>query len=92
MRVQALGHRHEAKREIQSVQTTYGPMRVKLKLLDGTAIGAMPEYEDCKVMAAQNNLPVRLVWEAGFVAAQRLLNKPTPHDGHTEACPRVGLP
>jgi len=75
VRVQSLGHRHEAKREIQQVQTPYGPLHVKLKLLDGVAIGAMPEYEDCKTLAAQNNVSVRVVWEAAFVAAQQLLSK-----------------
>jgi len=77
VRVQSFGHRHEAKREIQSVQTAYGPLHVKLKYIDGKAIGAMPEYEDCKAMAAQNNVAVRVVWEACFVAAQELLGKLT---------------
>jgi uncharacterized protein (DUF111 family) len=76
IRVEALRHRHEARREIQAVQTAYGSLHVKVKYLDGAAIGAMPEYEDCKTLANQSNVPVRMVWEAGLAAAQQRLDTP----------------
>ena len=75
VRVEVLRHRHEARREIRQVQTPYGPLRVKLKYLDGAPIGAMPEYEDCKALATQSNTPVRIVWDAAFSAAQKLLSE-----------------
>ena len=56
-------HRHEAAREVRSVDTRYGPIQVKLKLIDGEVWGAMPEYDDCLRVAEVAGVPVRLVYE-----------------------------
>lgn len=67
LRVQPIG-RHEAQREIRSVETRYGPVRVKLKLLGDQVLGAVPEYEDCKQLADATGVPLRLVYEAAQAA------------------------
>lgn len=63
-------HRHEAGREQRSVDTRYGPIQVKLKLIDGEVLGAMPEYDDCLAAAEATGAPVRLVYEEALVLAQ----------------------
>ena len=46
-------------REIVSVETRYGPLRVKVARLDGRISHATPEYEDCRAAAAAHNAPLR---------------------------------
>jgi uncharacterized protein (TIGR00299 family) protein len=60
--------RHEARRELRTVQTPYGPVNVKRKWLGEELIGVMPEYEDCRRLAEQHDIPVRLVHEAAVAA------------------------
>jgi hypothetical protein len=64
-------HRHEAAREQRSVDTRYGPVQVKLKLIDGEIWGAMPEYDDCLRAAEAAGVPVRLVYEEALARAQQ---------------------
>ncbi|MEZ4609731.1 MAG: nickel insertion protein [Caldilineaceae bacterium] len=44
--------------------TAYGPIRVKVKLLDGVEVGAKPEYEDCRRAADAHGVPLRAVYAA----------------------------
>lgn len=62
--------RHEARRELRTVDTPYGAVSVKRKWLGDELIGVMPEYEDCRRLAEQHNVPVRLVHEAAAAAGQ----------------------
>ena len=61
--------RHIAEREFHSVETVYGPVQVKVKLLDGERLGAKPEFDDCKRLADVAGVPVRIVYEAAAVTA-----------------------
>jgi len=72
VRVHTLEDRHEARREMREVQTPHGPVHVKVKFVAGKAVGAMPEYDDCKALADKLHLPARQVWEAAATAAQQL--------------------
>jgi hypothetical protein len=54
--------RHVAERELITVETIYGPVRVKAKRWNGAAAGAAPEYEDCARIARENGLPLRDVY------------------------------
>lgn len=67
LRVQPIG-RHEAQREMRTVETSYGPVPVKLKIVGGQILGAVPEYETCKHLADAAGVPVRLVYEAAQTA------------------------
>ena len=54
---------HALEREIAhrrwvTVDTRWGPVRVKLKILDGRVAGAKPEYEDCARLADEQGLPL----------------------------------
>ncbi|MBI1294918.1 nickel pincer cofactor biosynthesis protein LarC [bacterium] len=61
--------RHIARREIRSVETVYGSAQVKLKWVGDDLVGAAPEYEDCRRLAANADVPVRRVYEAVQAAA-----------------------
>jgi uncharacterized protein (TIGR00299 family) protein len=59
-------------RAFESVDTPYGAVRVKLGALDGEIVGAAPEFEDCRKLAARAGVPVRAVLAAAAAAAQAL--------------------
>jgi len=63
--------RYEAERETASVMTEFGLISVKLKRWGGRVLGAMPEYEDCRRIAEQKRLPLRVVYETALAAAHR---------------------
>ncbi len=67
--------RYAAARDFQTVETPYGTVRVKRKLLDGRVVGVMPEFEECRRLAETHNVPVRDVYESAFAAAQRLVER-----------------
>lgn len=62
--------RVKAKREIRTVDTPWGPVRVKLKLLGGGVDDPAPEYEDCARLAREHGIPLRAVFEAALAAAR----------------------
>lgn len=74
VRVHAV-RRHEAGREQRTVETRYGPIQVKVKLVDGAVWGAMPEYDDCLRAADMANVPVRLVYEEALGQAQATVTR-----------------
>lgn len=51
--------REVAERDVDCVQTPWGPVRRKLKLLDGRIVGIKPEYEDCARLAREHNVPLQ---------------------------------
>ncbi len=56
-------------RRSQTVETTYGPVRVKVAHWGDGQAKAAPEYEDCRKLAAQYNIPLREVYRAAVQAA-----------------------
>jgi uncharacterized protein (TIGR00299 family) protein len=60
-------------RAFERVATPWGPVRVKLGALDGELLGAKPELEDCRRLAAKAGVPVRAVHAAATAAAQALV-------------------
>lgn len=74
VRVHTLHHRHEVRREMRTVQTPHGEVRVKIKWIGHEALGAQPEYDDVKAIAERADLPTRQVYEAAVVAAHSLLD------------------
>lgn len=61
--------RHIAHREMGHVETPYGPVQVKLKRVDGQVLGAKPEFEECRRLAAATDTPLQLVYAAAQAAA-----------------------
>lgn len=55
----SLQQRVALRREIQSLQTPYGPIRVKLAWMGDRLSNVQPEYEDCARLAKTHQLPWR---------------------------------
>lgn len=51
-------------REIKEVETPFGFVHVKCAYYEGEMLKFKAEYEDCKTIALQNNLPIAKVYEA----------------------------
>ena len=60
--------RRKLRREFVSVQTPRGEVTVKVGRLDGAVLQAAPEYESCRKLAGQANVPVKVVYEAALRA------------------------
>ena len=60
--------RRKLRRELVTVETPFGKVSVKLGRLDGQIIQAAPEFESCKGLADQKNLPLKQVYEAAIRA------------------------
>jgi uncharacterized protein (TIGR00299 family) protein len=54
--------RHIADRESRAVNSIYGRVNVKIKLLKGSVISISPEYEDCRRIAAEKDTPLKEVY------------------------------
>jgi uncharacterized protein (DUF111 family) len=54
------------------VKTPFGEVAVKLGRLDGQLIQAAPEFESCKALAQQKNVPVKEVYEEAIRAMKSL--------------------
>lgn len=50
-------------REVQTLKTPYGPVKVKAGSLDGAILKISPEYEDCKKIARKEKLPIKKVYD-----------------------------
>lgn len=65
--------RRKAQRAQQSVETPFGKMQVKVKLLGGRVISAAPEYEECRRIASERSLPLEEVYEVARQAIQHAI-------------------
>ncbi len=65
-------------RSFVKVATRYGVVRAKIAVLDGEVLGAHPEFEDCRRLAARARVPVREVVAAAAAAARAALPKRKP--------------
>jgi uncharacterized protein (TIGR00299 family) protein len=61
-------------REMASVETPYGTVRVKVARRLGTVINVAPEYEDCRRLASEKSVPLKEVILAAQVAYRRASN------------------
>ncbi|HMQ35243.1 MAG TPA: nickel pincer cofactor biosynthesis protein LarC [Chloroflexaceae bacterium] len=59
-----------AARDWVAAVTPWGEVRVKRKLLDGRAVGASPEYEDCAALARAHGVPLAQVYAAALRAVE----------------------
>jgi uncharacterized protein (TIGR00299 family) protein len=56
-------------RDVRQVVTDYGTVRVKVARGPDGHENLAPEYEDCKRIAAERQVPIKLVYQAALVAA-----------------------
>jgi len=50
--------RHEAQRESVTLKTSLGEVPVKVKRIEGKAVGATPEYDVCRRIAREKGMPL----------------------------------
>jgi pyridinium-3,5-bisthiocarboxylic acid mononucleotide nickel chelatase len=62
-------------RETRDMVTRFGLVRVKLALFDGKPLRLSPEYEDCKRLAEQYQVPLREVLPEVERCATTILNR-----------------
>jgi uncharacterized protein (TIGR00299 family) protein len=62
VRIQEVG-RKKLTREIKEVKTPYGTIRVKISKRDNEVLTITPEYEDCRKIAEEKNIPLKQVME-----------------------------
>ena len=73
LRVINVDQRIEAVRKIAKVQTSYGEVQCKVSAYDGKIVSITPEYEDCRRLAAENNVPLKSVWQEALTKQQQRL-------------------
>ena len=55
--------RQTLSRRWETVQTTWGPVRIKIASMNGSVSNYAPEYEDCRILAETQHIPLRNVIE-----------------------------
>jgi uncharacterized protein (TIGR00299 family) protein len=55
-------------RDLASVETPYGSVRIKVAKRDGKVLNVAPEYEDCRRLAAEKSVPLKQVILAAHFA------------------------
>ena len=63
--------RRKLKRELVTVKTVHGVVRIKLGKLNGAIIQRAPEFESCKKLAAQSNVPLPTIYQAAVAAMSK---------------------
>jgi hypothetical protein len=61
--------RRKLRREFVTVKTPYGNVTVKIGKLDGKIVQTAPEFESCKKLTVEKNVPLKAVYEAARHAA-----------------------
>ena len=56
-------------REVVSVETPFGPVRVKIAVAPDGTRNVAPEYEDCRQVAAERGVALKVVYQAAVAAA-----------------------
>jgi uncharacterized protein (TIGR00299 family) protein len=57
-------------RETREVATPYGMVRLKIAVSPDGRQNVAPEYDDCKRIAREKNVPIKLVYQAAIAAAR----------------------
>lgn len=65
--------KHALDRDVVKVDTSHGPVAVKIGYLDGRAEIVSPEFEDCARVARESGVPARSVYEEALRLAREQL-------------------
>ena len=68
--------RYEADRKIVTVTTSLGEVSVKVKIMDGVNVSVAPEYDDCRKIAIDKDLPLQEVLQIVHQEAEKILLPP----------------
>ncbi|HUT28730.1 MAG TPA: nickel pincer cofactor biosynthesis protein LarC [Sedimentisphaerales bacterium] len=64
-------HRARLVRDFVTVQTEFGPIRMKTGSLNGRIVNAKPEFSDCLAAAKSQNVPVKTVSDAAIASYKK---------------------
>jgi uncharacterized protein (TIGR00299 family) protein len=76
VRISNLQKRRLLSREIKSVETSLGTVRVKIRTIHDSRKVIAPEYDDCKVLAKKLNKPIQQISEIIKKEAESILFPP----------------
>ncbi len=65
--------RHIAGRDIVEIDSTYGKVRVKVKRFQDEVVSISPEYDDCRKIASEKDVPLRDVYRTVEDDARKLI-------------------
>ena len=68
--------RQTLSRRWQTVDTSWGPVRIKIANMNGTVSTYAPEYEDCRILAESKQVPLRTVMQEAIQQYLRSESKP----------------
>jgi uncharacterized protein (TIGR00299 family) protein len=60
--------RKTLERRFQPVETEYGPITMKISLLDGRVVNYSPEFEDCRRLASEKGVALKEIQSAAMYA------------------------
>jgi pyridinium-3,5-bisthiocarboxylic acid mononucleotide nickel chelatase len=64
--------RRKLDREEDTVETSFGPVQVKIAKLNGRVMNVAPEYRDCLRIAKEKNIPLKDIYQAALAAVGSL--------------------
>jgi pyridinium-3,5-bisthiocarboxylic acid mononucleotide nickel chelatase len=67
--------RQTLSRRWESVATTWGPVRIKIANMNGSVSNYAPEYEDCRMLAEAQKVPLRTVMQEAIQQYLRVSRK-----------------
>lgn len=65
--------RTKADRAFERVATRFGDVSLKLKIVEGRVLSAMPEYDDCAALARSSGAPFADVWDEAHRIGERFV-------------------
>lgn len=66
--------RSKLAREFVTVETEFGPVKIKIGSLNGKVVNVKPEFSDCAAAAKKHNVPVKSVLNAAMAAYKKTYN------------------
>ncbi len=60
-------------RKTVTVETPYGTVKVKIHEMNGKTVTVSPEYEECRILAAENDIPLKRVYDSALQEAYKTI-------------------
>jgi hypothetical protein len=67
--------RRTLERESLTVETSLGPVRMKISRLNGRVLNAAPEFDDCRRIAEEKGVPLKQVQAEAAYTYRRLQSR-----------------
>ena len=77
VRISNIQKRNILSREIITIDTPWGKVRVKIRTLSNHNKSVSPEYEDCKKIAHKKNIPIQIIYDKVKQIAQEKISSKT---------------